>query len=69
MCEEVLKFVGVKKVVYTTGEDTMGEHRLWFNLKAQQNATIVDVTSGHVARKIKKKMEKNEKSINTRRNK
>jgi deoxycytidylate deaminase len=28
MCEEVLKFVGVKKVVYTTGEDTMGEHRL-----------------------------------------
>ena len=28
MCEEVLKFVGVKKVVYTTGQDTMGEHRL-----------------------------------------
>ena len=28
MCEDVLKFVGVKKVVYTTGEDTMGEHRL-----------------------------------------
>ena len=28
MCEEVLKFVGVKKVVYTTGEDTMGEHRI-----------------------------------------
>ena len=28
MCEDVLKFVGVKKVVYTTDGDTVGEHRL-----------------------------------------
>ena len=28
MCENVLKFVGVKKVVYTTGEETMEEYKL-----------------------------------------
>ena len=28
MCEDVLKFVGVKKVVYTTDGHTVGEHRL-----------------------------------------
>ena len=28
MCEDVLKFVGVKKVVYTTDGNTVGEHKL-----------------------------------------
>lgn len=27
MCEEVLKFCGVKKVVYTTGENSVGKHK------------------------------------------
>ena len=28
MCEDVLKFVGVKKVIYTTGGNTIGEQKL-----------------------------------------
>ena len=28
MCEEVLKFCGVKKVVYTTGENSVGSYKL-----------------------------------------
>jgi deoxycytidylate deaminase len=28
MCEDVLKFVGVKKVVYTTGGNAIGEYKL-----------------------------------------
>ena len=28
MCEGVLKFCGVKKVIYTTGKDTIAKHKL-----------------------------------------
>tara|TARA_R110000823_G_scaffold32212_2_gene90913 strand:- start:3697 stop:4104 length:408 start_codon:yes stop_codon:yes gene_type:complete len=28
MCEDVLKFVGVKRAIYTTGGDTIGEQKL-----------------------------------------